>query len=220
VSADLVAVDVPGPRRAVGRAEEDVRVPLIGNRALPRRADQDVGEPVAVHVPRAGHAAAELGEVRSAGHPPRVVLAQARRRAEIEEGLPPALAGLVVRGRAGDDISVSVAVHVAGSGEAHPVPGAQRLALADPRRGTLEPVRRSLVQERPSRNLQARLAPERLSDQELLVAVVIHVAGVGDRVAAGSQLHRAAGEPVGVGRVAGLPSSTSPQHLIGQTASQ
>ena len=162
------------------------------------RADDDVRVAVAVHVPSHPHrpakACADLvalgGPVRRGGKP--------HRRAVIDVGLPFIRLVVVVVARAGDDVRVTVAVHVPSRPHRMAKVGANLVALGGPVRRGGKPRRRAVI-DVGSPLIRLAVVVVGRADDDVAVTVAVHVPGRPHRIAKLSAGLVALGGPGGRG---------------------
>ncbi len=188
----LVSSDHP-VRRVRGRethrtAAIDVDPPGIcqsdgGGDVHSGRADDDVGETVAVHVPGNGDGGAEVGVgLLARGRPVRRAGGKPVRPAVVDEDRAHVQPTSVVVGRTDDDVRVAVAVDVTGGGDG----GAEVSVFLFPRGHPVRRAGRESGRVAVIREGRAFVRPDAVvvgsADDDVGVAVPVHVTGQGDGV--------------------------------------
>ncbi len=148
--------------------------------AIARRADENVAVTVAVDVARAAHGCAQMGAGLIKRLRPDGGRAQPGRRAGIELHLAFAGLALAEAGRADEDVSVAVAVHV--SGQSH---GCAQLSISSPPFDA-PPHRRRQADARPQVEegrafRRMAVGVPRRADDDVAVAVAVHIPRQADR---------------------------------------
>ncbi len=164
---------------------EEVSPPLVGQVAVRRvRADDHVGEPVAVDVARAGDRPAEAGAGQVGGvRRPGGRRRQPGRASGEQIGAPLVDHVAAGRVRAHDDVAEAVAVDVARAGHGHAEEGSRGVGRVGRPRRTAGKAGRRAAEEVRAPLVGDRAIPEVGADERVAETVAVVVAGGGDGVA-------------------------------------